>query len=314
MPNRTWQSVAIREICAAGDRYSFSWPSPEALEETRRSVERYGLLRPLRALRSRGRFELVAGRRRMEILAALGVEEAPVGLVEAEGRALWDLLLEDQLTAGPLNPVEVGLYLARRRRDTGEDAGEVAAAVHPRLGLAPRATAAEDPLWIAGLPDRYRDAFARGSVPQQGVRVLRRAPREDALAVLDLVSGHPMGVNKFTEFARWCLEAAWGEGQEVRAWANRREILEAPDATGLREVVRRLRFPAVTRWEGEFDRDLRSVGLPPGARVGHARGFEGGRLTCTVAFGTLAEFEDALRELLGALEDGRFACLERYLG
>ncbi len=315
MPDRTWKNLSLEELHADPERYSFSWPSPEARRETRRSVARYGLLRPPLAGLLDARVRVVAGNRRGEILKDLGVGEVAVGLVAEEGPALWDLLLEDQLLGGPLNPVEVGQYLEKRLRDTGETVEKIADTVFPRLGLAPRPAAAEDPRWIAGLPDEHKEAFARGAIPLQGVRLLRRAPREDALAVLELASGQVLGVNKFTEFARWCLEAGWASGQGVREWAERTEIREAiGSGTDLREVVRRLRYPRITRWEEEFTRDVRRARLPSEARIGHARGFEGGSLMCTVSFPGLGQLEETLRELLRALEEGRLGRLERYLG
>jgi hypothetical protein len=232
---------------------------------------------------------------------------------------LWDLLLEEHLAARPLNPVELGLYVRRRTAGTGESPAGLPAELFRRLGLPPRAAALEDYLWISELPPAHRDGFALGRLPLAGVRVLLRAPREDALALLDLVgapsSGAAVGVNKLSELARWALECAWGEGLPLAAWAEREGLRAfAGEPERLRAEVRRRRYPELTAWEADFREDVREAGLPPPVRVSHAPGFEGGRLTCAVTFASLEELGGALAALEECLRSGRLDRLGRYLG
>ncbi len=310
------QPVRIADLKQQPDVYSFSWPSREDEQRLCRSLQEFGLFHPLVAIRTSDGLLLVAGRRRARILGDLGVERAAVRVAEAgEPAALWDLLLEEHRVARPLNPVEIGLYVRARMGATGEDAGEVARSVLPRLGLPPRTGVLDDYLWVAELPAQLRSGFADGRLPVQGVRVVSRAPRDDALVLLSLLSRAPMGVNRFSELARSVLECAWAAGAPVDGWI-REQGLEAlaDDPEALRREVRRRRYPRVAAHEADFERDIRSLRLPGNVRVTHPPWFEGGRLSCQIGFGSLRELEAAVAGLSDAAADGRLQALERYLG
>lgn len=319
-----WRRVSLGELVLAPERYAFSWPG-DSDAPLRESLARFGQLRPL-LVRDGPEPVLVAGHRRAAALEALGAESAwarvlPFSFGEpvTDPPELWDLLLEEHLAARPLNPVELGLYVRRRTAGTGESFAGLPPELFRRLGLPPRPAALEDSLWVSELPPAHRDAFALGRLPLPGVRVLRRAPREDALALLGLLgpssAGTAVGVNKLSELARWALECAWGEGLALAAWAEREGLhtLEG-EPERLRAEVRRRRYPELTGWEADFREDARGLGLPPQVRVSHAPGFEGGRLTCSLSFSSLEELGSALAALEEALRSGRLDRLGRYLG
>jgi hypothetical protein len=301
------------ELVSDPETYSFSWPGPERAGELGASLRRFGLLRPLFAVEAGDGLKVVAGARRLRHLSE--PDAVPVGVVQASPvEDLWDFLLEDQLQAGSLNPVEIGLYARKRMAATGEDAASLSARVSARLGLPERPGALEDPLWIAGLPDPLKDAFAGGRLPAQGVRVLARAPREDALAVLAVLGRARLGANKFTELARSILECAWREGIPAADWLEREGLTAgAPDPERLRREVRRSRYPTVAAWEDSFQKDAAGARLPGGAHLSHPAGFEGGRLTCSLAFASLGELRSLLAELGLAVEEGRLEPLAKYL-
>lgn len=308
-----WRRLNPAELGAFPDRYSFSWPGSDAPLEA--SLARHGQLRPLLAFEGPAPV-LVAGHRRASVLRDLGRSSAWVRVLAppSDRGGLWDLLLEDHLTARALNPVELGLYLRRRLVDTGETPETLPESLYRRLGLPSRPAALEDFLWVADLPARHRDGFALGRLPVQGVRVLSRAPREDALAFLDLVAGGTVGVNKFSELGRWVLECAWAQGRSVAQWVEAEGLAAlAGRPELLRPEVRRRRYPELTSWEEGFREEVRGAGLPAQAHLSHPPGFEGGRLTCTVSFAGLDELGTGLQGLLELLRAGRLDNLTRYL-
>ena len=211
--------------------------------------------------------------------------------------------------------MEIGRYVRARMGATGEHGEEIARSVLPRLGLPARSGVLEDYPWVAELPPPLRSAFADGRLPPQGVRVVARAPRDDALAVLSLLSQGRLGTNRFSELARWVLECARAAGGSAAEWI-REQGVEAfagePDA--LRREVRRRRYPRVTAREASFGRDLRSLRLPGNVHVAHPPWFEGGRLACQIGFGSVPELEAAVAGLSHAAAEGRLRALERYLG
>jgi len=124
--------------------HSFSWPDPDRHARLRRSIRDFGLFVPLLVMEDRSGVTVVAGSRRLEVLVELGASSVPVRRAKApNAEGLWDLLLEEQLLCGPLNPVEVGLYARKRMAATGEDADAVARRALPRMGFghAPRRSA-----------------------------------------------------------------------------------------------------------------------------------------------------------------------------
>ncbi len=311
-----FRTLPLTDLGPDPDRFSFSWPPPRERAGLAERIARQGLLRPLWVLREGGRWVVAAGTRRLAALASLGWERVPVRVLEDVGpRGLWDRLLTDHLDHRSLNPVEAGLYLERRMAATGEDPEDLAGGVLPLLGLAPRAGAAQDPLWLSGLPGDLRDAVVEGRVPVAAARVLRDVPRDEALAVLRWLQAWRLGVNRFSELARWALESAWREGLAAGDWLEREGLASwTGDPASLRAEVRRRRYPAVARHEEAFARAVRGLGLPPQARVEAPPGFEGGWLECKVRFRSLEELARVLDELRGHVGAGRWDGLGELLG
>ena len=308
-------AVPLERLSDDPERFSFSWPGAADRERLEQSLRHHGVLRPLIVAQQGGRTVVVSGSRRLRVLRRIGARRAPVRVAALDGTALWDHLLADHLDHRALNPVEVGLYLRRRTRDTGERLEDLAPRVFPLMGLAPRVSAARDPLWLAGLPPDLRDAVAEGRMPPAAARVLASAPRDDALAVLRWLGRWRLGVNRFAEAARWALECAWAQGKPVCRWLAEQGLdrWEGPPQDLLRRV-RRARYPTLSALERDFAGCVRALGLPEGVRIEAPPGFEGGFLVCSVRFRDLEELAARLRELAGRVEAGRWNRLKEFLG
>ena len=75
------QVVRLADLKQQPEVYSFSWPSGDEEQRLRRSVEEFGLLHPLLAVRTPDGLLLVAGRWRARVLEELGVDHAAVRVV-----------------------------------------------------------------------------------------------------------------------------------------------------------------------------------------------------------------------------------------
>lgn len=306
--------ASTASLSADPERYSFSRPDRAAADKLRESVAAYGILSPLFAVEEDGGTVLADGAARLAMLRDTGAPGAWVRIVSPDG--LWDRLLAARTEGGrPLNPVETGLYLQKRMADTGETAEDLKTAVFPKLGLPPRAGAAKDPLWLAGLPREDQERFASGEVLLTGLRVLSEAPTDDAAAVLEILRPVRQGTNKFYETARWMLECAWREGKSVREWAKTFPLTKySNNPNEFRDAVWRARYPTLASWSDSFDADAASTGLPRDITVSHATGFEGGKLRAVISFGSLEKLAESARFLAEAAGDGRLAPLGKYLG
>lgn len=304
------------ELLRSGEEiYSFSAKGEEHQKALAESVARYGLLRPLLVLHEGEGYLVASGSARLRALKEAGMEEAPCAVFKGDESSLFDLLLEEALASGVLNPAEICLYLKKRMERTGEDAETLArSGVLEKLGLPPRPGAMDDPLFVAGLPKEELLRFAKGEIPFRGVRILASAPRGDALTVLELTRGLRIGQNKFHDLARQLLECAWREGITVKEWAKREKLYDFKgDGDQLREKVFSLRYPTVAGWSASFLDDAKLADLPANVRVEHSKGFEGGKLRLIISFGSLEELSKAAKEVEKKASAGDLDPLLKYL-
>lgn len=81
------------------------------MEELRRSVAARGVLVPLIVVRKEGRYEVVAGFRRLLAARAAGVEEVPCVVMEDEHEArVWAMWAENRIREG-INPLDEAQWL-----------------------------------------------------------------------------------------------------------------------------------------------------------------------------------------------------------
>ncbi len=304
-----------REIESGGEKYSFSAHTNDAVKALTVSLAKVGQLSPLLLIEEESSLTCAAGNLRLNLLKETGETTALARIVSERGRDLFDLLLEEALQGGPLNPASVGLYLKKRMAAIGESAGDIPAGVLEKLGLTPRPGAVDDPLWIASLPHEDLMRFATGEVAAKGIRILSAAPREDALTVLEFTRGTRLGGNKFYEVAKNMLECAWRDDLSVKEWivANDLEKFRG-EGEPLRQELFTRRYPKIATWLGEFEGDVKKLKLPKGVNLTHSQGFEGGLLRLTLAFGSLGDLGTTLEELSERFSEGDFDALEKYLG
>ena len=309
------EQVLRSALALGGARYSFTLKGPEERNSLNDSLQRQGQLTPLLVVEDEGVLTVAAGSGRLAALTFGGVENIWVRRFLGSRIELWDRLLEEQLTGGPLNTGEVALYIKKRLADTGEDVKEFPLELLERLGLPPRHSALDDPLWIGSLepPELFR--YALGELPAKITRILMKAKRDDALAILRATRGMRLGANKIAEVVKCALECAWRDGISVSELLDSEELRAFEgDGEGFRAALRKLRYPTVTSWDEHFSEDVRALKLPDGVTVSHSPGFEGGRLRLTFAFSSFEGLGGDIGEVSEMLSTGAFAGLEKYLG
>ena len=78
----------------------------ESLDELAASIRRLGVLQPLIVRPGQGRFELIAGERRLRAARKAGLSSVPVVVVEADERGSLERALVENLHREDLNPIE----------------------------------------------------------------------------------------------------------------------------------------------------------------------------------------------------------------
>ena len=122
----------------------------------------------------------------------------------------------------------------------------------------------------------------------------------DQEALLGLVQGLKMGENHLRDFLDWLGEIALRDGvslSDVLKISSDPRLGRSDKLKQIKEEVRRLRFPRLSRIEGEIQKRIREMRLKPQVQISVPPGLEGGSLTLQVRAGSYEE----LRELFGEI-------------
>lgn len=133
---------------------------PGELNELADSIRATGLLQPIivRAVGGSGRYELVAGERRLRAVRSLGWERVPAIVREYDERTALTLALVENLQREDLNPIEEAQGYARLSGDFGLTQNEIAELVGKD-----RSTVA-NLLRVLQLPASVRHMLERGDL------------------------------------------------------------------------------------------------------------------------------------------------------
>src|SRR2546427_11782481 len=126
----------------------------EALSLLADSIRRHGLLQPLVARRIAGRYELVAGERRLRAALRAGLERVPVIVREARAEDRLELALIENLQRADLTPLEE----AKAYRQLLEAHGLTQEEIATRVGKS--RPAITNTLRLLGLPDAVKAQLA----------------------------------------------------------------------------------------------------------------------------------------------------------
>lgn len=128
--------------------------SEGALNDLIDSIREHGIIQPLIVTKKDGRYQLIAGERRLRSALSLGLNEVPVIVREADEQKKLEIALIENLQRENLNPIETALAYRRLIDEFSINQEEVAR----RVGKArPSVT---NSLRLLGLPAEIRQAIA----------------------------------------------------------------------------------------------------------------------------------------------------------
>lgn len=130
------------------------------------SLREHGLLQPIVVRRVAGRYQLVAGERRLRAAAAAGWQTVPARLIEADDRQMAELAIVENLQRKDLGPLEKAASFARYLQTYGGTQEELAG----RLKL-DRSTVA-NLIRLLELPAPVQAALRKGELSQGHARAL----------------------------------------------------------------------------------------------------------------------------------------------
>jgi len=280
-----------------------------------------GLLAPpwLRR-RGRGRWQAVAGRKRLEALTQLGWERAPAYCLAAntaESHCLLVYLHDNAFTRG-FNPAEQAWLASRLFQDRARR--EAAARFLPLLGLPPSSRVVDRLLALAGLDKPFQVLAAQGRLALTAAAVLAGWGAEDRAAVWPFLEGLPLSQSLQEEFLGGLELLGRREGVgpgEILRRLRLRQYLEDPALTpperlrAVRRDLQRRSFPRLTAAQEAFAAALGRLGLRdhPRLRLKPPPALEGADFHLEVRFRDAGELRRLLDELTRLSGEEGFAKL-----
>ena len=140
---------------------------PVALEELAASINENGIVQPITVRKKDGKFELIAGERRLRAVKLINMRTIPAYVMSVENDgSLLQLALIENIQREDLNPVDVALAYRELVETHGLTHGEIA----DRVGK-DRSTVANF-LRLLGLPDEIKESVRKGEISQGHARAL----------------------------------------------------------------------------------------------------------------------------------------------
>ena len=191
-------SEAPIDSIAPNSRQPRSHFDEAALEELAASIREVGVLQPLlvRPL-SDGRYELIAGERRLRAAKLAGLATVPIVVRAAGSKATLELALIENVQREDISPLEcAGAY-----RALTTEFGMTQEQVADRVGKSRSAVA--NTLRLLKLPRKILDALATGALSEGHARALLQLENDaQRLAVFDLIVRKGLSVRQTEEASR----------------------------------------------------------------------------------------------------------------
>jgi len=282
--------VALDAIDDKDDFYRMSYafdPGP-----LRASISNSGLLYPVILQEAGGGApRIVRGFRRCGVCRELGLKTVPALFAAGEPEVLFQAVLLENLSHRAFNTVEVSLALNRLRQWLSEK--KLVTESLPRMGLDPSRKLLDAYLAVSGMEEEIRQALARERLNIGDVPALLKWPGPERMHVFRLLRDLKMGTNLRREITLNLFEiqqrdgtppSVFLAGEEVSGAAGNPHLSVPQKAQEVRGIVRRTRYPVLTRLEEAFSGNVKALKLPPNISIQHPPFFEGAEYRCTFTF------------------------------
>lgn len=192
----------------------------EALRELSESIKTYGILNPLTVRLRQGRYELVAGERRLRAAKLAGLRELPCILLEINMEDAGLIALVENLQRKDLDYVEEAEGLSRLIRMFGLSQEEAAR----RIGKSQSAVA--NKLRLLRLGDNMLQRLRENGLSERHGRALLRLPQEQREAALEHIIEKGLTVAATDDYIEELLSCPPESPPEEKPAAKRSFILK----------------------------------------------------------------------------------------
>ncbi len=314
--------VGLAEIDTGDRLYRISTDKP--IEGLVDSISHTGLINPPFLIRSGGTaYRVVSGFRRISACSRLGWKAVPArlfprGCSEAEVMAL---AVADNAQHRELDLVEKARAVRKLSRFFENDRD--LAGFGKSLGLSLSVDLVEKLRRIDRLSGKIKDSILSGAVPFTIALELEGLDREDAEAVSLLFDEIRPSLSQQREMLSFAKDIAGFEDRSIRDVIEEGEIMEIRDSgktdrkkklDRIRHVLKKRRYPALSRFEHLFTGRVKLLGLPDGVSLEPPPDFEGEEFRIHINFRSGREFKQRVTALARLPENPDFLSIvdKRY--
>ncbi|HLI49555.1 MAG TPA: ParB/RepB/Spo0J family partition protein [Chthonomonas sp.] len=176
---------------------------PVALEELAQSIREHGVLQPILVRETdSGKFEVVAGERRLRAAQRAGLTRIPAMVRDCSEREMLEVAIVENLQREDITPIEAAKAYLRMMREFGLTQEQVA----QRVGKT--RTAIANALRLLQLPEEVQESLERGEISEGHGRALMMAERPDAILRLwTVVKSRGLSVRETERMAKAARQA-----------------------------------------------------------------------------------------------------------
>jgi ParB/RepB/Spo0J family partition protein len=287
------------------------------LEKLRSSIEKVGLIQPIRVREKHSRYQIVCGFRRVTVCQELGWNEIEARVIPQgeDDFSLFSMSLHDNLTTRGFNSVEVAIALDKLVSRFRIDRPLVIETFLPLFSLETSEKILNTYLSLVSMEDEMKRYIVREEVSRSNIRRLASMTSEDRVATLSLLSALKLGENRLREVLTLLEETAQRDHRTVREVIAFREIqtvLSHQDLTPsqraekVKKVLLNLRYPKLHQLQETFETKRKELNLPAGLSLQPPAFFEAGGIKIELQFETLEEYQSLVSSLSSLQEKEEF--------
>lgn len=168
----------------------------ERLAELAESIKESGLIQPLVVRERLGRYELIAGERRLRASRIAGLSQVPVVIKDVSDLEAYTLALIENIQRQDLNPVEEAMAFQKLLEEGQLSQADLARQVGKSR------SALTNALRLLDLPDEILQLLAKGSLTAGHARALVTLPASDALKLAEQIVEQGWSVRRTEEAVR----------------------------------------------------------------------------------------------------------------
>ncbi len=283
-----------------------------------KSIGQLGLLNPPFLASSQSRYRVVSGFRRILACLELGWKAIDARILPANARDIdvFSLAIADNAQHRDLHLIEqarAAAGLSAFFSDTGE-----LAAFAKGLGLSLNKTLVSRLLRINRLPEFMQNRIVSGAVSMTTALEMEALPPEGAEALSRLFEEVRPSLNEQKEILALVKDIAGAEEQSIADIISRGAVADIRRNGGynrkqktarIRSLLKKRRYPAISRFEALFTEKLRNLDLPEKMDFQPPPEFEGQEFSVRFRFQSPAEFGSLVGALERMAQDPNFAAI-----